>query len=457
MIKLLESRLGSGRSILFKGLFFLSIISLLIFSSCRKSPHKLGANILPESAQLKILYGFWDGIYGHSVREDSIRTDELSKNLLGSMVDSVFGVTTANIAVQYSLSSNGVSFGENPKLDSIVMYLRYNGEMYGDSLSAMRLHIYELSQDIFYDSVYNSKSTFDIYDVDYADYSFVPAPRDSVVIGEGVLADTLPPMMIINLSKLSPELGQKILDADSASLADNEGFIKYFKGLYLQSEAVTSKGALFSVNFMLRNSEMRVYYSNDEDDSLQYRLNVTSSSARINNYQHDYSGSPQEFRQQVLDGDTALGFKKLYVQGAGGVKTILHVPDIRDYTNSSEVALNEVKLVIPGAVNKPDDAPARLALVQITEDGSYMPLIDQYEGEDYFGGTYKASSNEYVFRITRYMQSIFTGDVKNLGLYLFVSGASVNPENFVILGNEADTDSTGMRLEILLTDLDNKN
>jgi hypothetical protein len=321
----------------------------------------------------------------------------------------------------------------------------------------MRLHIYELNQDIFYDSIYNSRSTFGTYDIDYADYSFVPAPRDSVVVGEGILADTLPPMMMINLSDLSSDLGQKILNADSVSLADNEGFVEYFKGLYLQSEPVTSKGSLFSVNFMLRNSEMRVYYSNDEDDSLQYRLNVTSSSARINNYQHDYTNSPQDFRQQVIDGDTALGFSKLYVQGVGGVKTILHVPDIRDYTNSSEVALNEVKLVLPGAVNKPDVAPARLALVQITEDGSYLPLIDQYEGEDYFGGTYKASTNEYVFRITRYMQSIFTGNEKNLGLYLFVSGASVNPENFIILGNETDSDTTGMRLEILLTDLDNKN
>ena len=457
MIKLSESKKefhlwGFGR-----GLILIFIATLFIFSSCRKSPHTLGANILPKDAQLKIFYGFSDSIFGHSVREDSIRTDELSKNLLGSMVDSVFGITTANIAVQYSLSTNGMDFGTNPQLDSLVLYLRYKGELFGDSLTVQKLHVYELAQDIFYDSAYHSNSTFQTNQVDYADLSFVPRPHDSVVMGEGVLADTLPPMMIINLTNISPELGQKLLDADTATLADNETFVKYFKGLYLASEPVTSKGALFTVNFMLRNSQMMIYYSNDDGDSLSYRFNVTSSSPRANNYRHDYSMSPQDFKQQVLQGDTTLGKSKLYVQGAGGVKTIIKIPDIHDYTHSSQIALNEVKLVIPGLMSNPDYPPSRLALVKITDDGGYQPLIDQYEGEDYFGGTYHKSSNSYIFRITRYMQSIFTGDEPNNGLYLFVSGASVNPESFVIRGNQSPDDSLGMHLEIIFTDLEKGN
>ncbi len=458
MIKLSESKRNFRLSGTGRMLVFLFAATLFVFSSCRKSPHKLGANILPKDAQLNIYYGFTDSIFGHSVREDSIRTDELSKNLLGSMVDSVFGVTTANIAVQYSLSTNGTDFGTNPHLDSLVMYLRYNGELFGDSLSVQKLHIYELTQDIFYDSVYHSNSSFQAGQFDYADLSFVPAPHDSVVLGEGVLADTLPPMMMINLSNISSELGQKILDADTASLADNDEFVKYFKGLYLASEPVSSKGALFAVNFMLRNSQMIVYYSNDEDgDSLQYRLNVTSSSARINTYQHDYSLSPQDFKQQVLQGDTTLGKAKLYVQGAGGVKTIIQIPDIHDYTHSSQIAINEAKLVLPGLDNNPAYPPSRLALVKIREDGKYEPLIDQYEGEEYFGGTYHKSTNSYTFRITRYMQSIFTGDEPNYGLYLFVSGASVNPESYVIRGNKSPDDSLGMHLEILYTDLEKGN
>ena len=454
MIKLSESRKRFRLPGINRGLILIFFATLLIFSSCRKSPHKLGANILPENAQLKIFYGFWDGIYGYSTREDSIRTDELSKNLLGSMVDSTFGVTTADIAVQYSLSTNGFDFGVNPQLDSLVLYLRYNGELYGDSLSTLKLHIFELNQDIFYDSIYHSNSTFETLDQDYADLTFVPAPHDSVVLGDGILADTLEPMMMINLSNLSQDLGQKLLNADSASLADNEGFLKYFKGLYLKSEPVSSKGSLFAVNFLLRNSQMVIYYKNDEKDSLHYNFNVTSSSARINTYHHDYTNSPQDFKQQVINGDTILGLEKLYIQGVGGVRAVIKVPDIRDYTNNSRVAFNEVKLVIPGDASHPFP-PARLALVKASADGGYLPLIDQYEGEEYFGGTYKAGSNEYIFRITRYMQSIYTGDEPNSDLYLFVSGASVNPENFIIRGNKVEGDTLGMRLEILYTDLDN--
>jgi len=442
-----------------EGLFLLPVFFLLLFFSCRKSPHTLGTSILPENAQLKIVYGFWDGLYGHSVAEDSIRTDELSRNMLGSRYDSTFGVTTANVAAQFALSSNGVSFGENPQLDSMVLYLRYNGEIYGDSSTVQHLHIYELNQDIYLDSAYSSKSTFEHNDIDYADLSYKPAPHDSVVLGEGVSADTVAPQMVINLSNLSTELGQKILDADTTTLDSDSTFREYFKGLFFESESVTSNGALYTVNFLLsgtHGSQLMLYYHNDDKDSLSYRLSANSITARVNSYIHDYSSSPVDFKQQVINGDTTLGFEKLYVQGVGGVKTILRIPDIKDYTDSSRIAFNEVKLIIPG-VTKPVIAPERLALVEITEDSSYIPLIDQYEGDNYFGGAYKSGSNEYVFRITRYMQSLYSGNEPNRGLYLFVSGASINPESFIIKGNKYEGDTTGMRLEIIYTNLDNTN
>jgi len=456
MIKLSESRKKATFTMLRKGLFLLPVFFLLLFFSCRKSPHTLGTSILPENAQLKIVYGFWDGLYGYSFLEDSIRTDELSRNLLGSLSDSVFGVTTANIAAQFALTSNGVDFGENPQLDSMVLYLRYNGEIYGENSTVQHLHLYELSEDIYLDSTYNSKSTFEHYNFDYANYSYIPAPNDSVVLGEGDLADTVAPQMVINLSNLSPELGQKILDADTTVLESDSTFREYFKGLYFESEPVISNGALFTVNFLLSGSQIMLYYHNDEKDSLRYRLSANIITARVNSYTHDYSSSPADFKQQVLNGDTTLGFEKLYVQGVGGVRTIIKIPDINEFTDSSRIAFNEVKLIIPG-VTKPLIAPERLALVEFTEDSTYVPLIDQFEGDNYFGGTYKSSSNEYVFRITRYMQSLYTGNQTNNRLYLFVSGASINPENFIIKGNKYEGDTTGMRLEIIYTDLDNTN
>jgi len=457
MIKLLKNKKYPILKGFVRGLVFMSILSFFLFSSCRKSPETLGKSILPENAQLKVFYGFWDGMYGYSVLEDSIRTDELSKNLLGSTYDSVFGITTANVATQFTLTNSGVDFGENPQLDSLVLYLRYNGELYGDGLSTQKLHVYELNQDIYIDSTYNSKSVFSFDPFDYADLTYIPAPYDSVVMGDGTLADTLPPQMMINLSNISPDLGQKLLNADSATLSGDSTFRDYFKGLYFKSDPVMSNGALFSVNFLLSGSQMVLYYHNDEDDSLQFSFRVYNSLARANTYEHDYTNSPQEFRSQVIDGDTALGTEKLYVHGVGGVKTILKIPDISNYFNSEKVALNEVKLILPGYGNTSSNAPERLALVKIIDDGSYLPIIDQYEGNDYFGGTYKSGSNEYVFRITRYMQSILSGTEINNGLYLFVSGQSVNPENFIIKGNQFQSDTTGMRLEIIYTDLDNKN
>ncbi len=433
--------------------FFAGIFSLFLLSSCRNSPSVLGVEILPEDADLQVHYIVWDGVYGYSVLEDSVRTDDLPTNLVGSMFDSTFGVTNAGVATQFVLSSNGVSFGENPQLDSLILEIRYSGTLYGDSTTPQTLHIYELSEDIYYDTAYYSNYQVQTYGVDYANMQFVPSPHDSIIMGD----DTLAPMLRINLSQLNPELANKILNADSASLADNESFIDFFKGLYITTEPVTSGGALFGVDLLGRGTRLALYFSNDEEDSLLYNFYVAATaSPRINTYSHDYSLAADDFKQQVLQGDTTLGNQKFYVQGAAGVKAIIKIPDLRDNDslNYEHIAINEVKLFLPG-YDKSKYPPQKLALVRILEDGSYEPLIDEYEGDAYFGGDYQEGANQYRFRITRYTQKLITDDnYLNKGLYLFVSGASFKPNYFTFKGNQNGEEFTGMRVEIIYTIVD---
>ena len=428
------------------GLVFLCFLSIFFFTSCRYSPHKLGAEILPENARLKIYYGSWNGFHAYSYRADSVRTDELSRNLLGSLYDSTFGVTTASVYSQFVLSTNGISFGMNPQIDSVVLEMRYFDKIFGDTNTLQHIHIYELEDELHYDSVYYSNSFFKINPDEYADLVFYPRLHDSVVVGN----DTLPPMLRV---KLKNEFGQKILDADSSTLQDIDKFLSFFKGLAIISEPVYDRGALFAIDLKAKGSRLQFYYHNEAGDSLKYSLYVTANTAYVNRYEHNYSHSPQDFRQQVLEGDTLLGMEKFYVQGTGGVRTFIRIPDLRTWDIPERSALNEVKLVLPGKIIS-KLPPTRLALVRKTADGTYEPLIDQFEGESYFGGVYNKSNNEYIFRITRYMQKMLQDtDYENFGLYLFVSGASYSPENFVFKGSDVQ-DTTGMRMEIIYTDLD---
>jgi hypothetical protein len=409
----------------------------------------LGTEILPDDSNLQVHYEIWNGIYGYSILEDSVRTDGLPFNLLGSMYDSTYGTTTAGVATQFVLSSNGVTFGQNPQLDSMVLEVRYQGQLFGDSTSTLTLHVYELSQDIYFDSTYQSNYNFQTYDIDFADYNIVPRPHDSTIVGN----DTLPPTLRINLSNIYPDLGEKILNADSNDLSNNENFIKFFKGLYIVAGEVTNSGSIFTIDFTAHGSKLALYFSNDEEDSLLYNFYVAATaSPRINTYKHNYSIGSQDFVQQVVNGDTLLGGQKFYIQGLGGVKAIIKIPDLRqnDSIDFSKVAINEVKLFLPG-IKKSDYPPEKLALVRVLEDGSYAPMTDEYEGVAYFGGDYEEGSNRYVFRISRFVQKLISDeDYPNYGLYLFVAGASYKPNTFTFKGNNYD-DFSGMHLDIIYT------
>ncbi len=427
-------------------------IFTLFLSSCDKSPKQLGAEILPENSKLKIFYSDTATIIAHSEKIDSVRTDVAAarENIVGSIMDPVFGRTTAGFYTQFLMTSNGHDFGENPILDSLVLQLKYS-KTFGDTNTMITLHTYEMKEPIYYDTVYYSNHTVPVYGKDYSNFSFKPRPHDSIPVGN----DTIKEIVRIRLSDNYPDLGNKILNATEDELQDYEHFLEYFKGLYVVAEPVQQDGVLMFFDLISHFSSLTIYYRNDEEDSLSYTFLMSGKTARLNRFEHDFTKGNQQFRQQIVNGDTALGEKTLYVQGLGGVKTVITIPHIRDYANFGTIGINEAILELPGYQTEPFyKFPDKLALIQRMEGNEVGVLIDQFEGERYFGGFYNASRNVYEFRITRYIQSLLLDSTAiNNGFYLFVNGGTANPERFVINGPHPESDTlNALRLKIVYTD-----
>jgi hypothetical protein len=74
------------------------LISLLLIA-CNKRPDQIGLNLQPASVELSVVFDSKAGLLSHSVREDSVRTDgnAIKTAMLGSMLDPVFGKTTADV------------------------------------------------------------------------------------------------------------------------------------------------------------------------------------------------------------------------------------------------------------------------------------------------------------------------------------------------------------------------
>ena len=430
---------------------------LLTFSSCEKKAGQIGYIIQPEDSKLEIGYSDTTSLYGYSVRIDSIRSDKLTSTALGSINDPVFGRTTAGFYTTFNLSVNEKDFGTNPQLDSLVLQLYYSGA-YGDTNTTLNVMVYQIddvSEILDDDTSYYSNLELELKDINYSDFSFEPRPNDSIYVD----GDTLPPAIRINLSNTNTYLGNYLLAAvDSTDMEDSDAFRSYFNGLYVTVDDISSGDGTFAYfNLSSSYSKMTVYYHNeDSDDTLSYDYNITSSNATVGLFNHNFETADNNFKQQVIYGDTTLGSQILYAQGFGGVKTFLKFPYLFEWAKLKNLAVNEAKLIIPAAdVQGFYDAPDQLTMLMINEVGETELLVDYNEGTSYFDGYYDEDNDQYIFRITRYIQSFISDTTQvNNGLYLQVYGASVVPERFAIKGHKADPDTlSGIRLEMIYTDL----
>ncbi len=449
------TRLSEKKSSLVSITTFINIFSIFIFSfllsSCSKEPGQIGYIIQPDESKLNVAFSDTTTIYAYSEIIDSIRSDKLSVSAFGSLKDPVFGGTTAGFYTQFLLSINGYDFGEERQLDSLVLQIDYAG-WYGDTNVTLTAHTYEMLQGIYKDSVYYSNLQLPLDPVDYSNFSFEPQPTDSIV----VLEDTLPAMLRLNLSEINPTLGNKLLNATVDEMEDSEIFQEFFNGLFIQSQPIYDDGAILYFDLSSAYTKMSLFYSNSEQDSLRYDYLITTTTATVNKYEHEYITANQEFREQVIGGDTSLGQQKFYAQGYGGVQSLIKIPYVKKWAQKGNVAINEAKLLLPGiSGDEFFDAPGQMYLLSIDEDGLGSSLVDSDEGGLYFDGEYNDARNLYEFRITRYIQSLISDTtLPNRGLYLFLFGGSVHPERFIFKGNQIESDSTtGIKLEILYTDL----
>jgi len=440
---------AQGTTVLFRILFLIFVLTVV---SCSKPAGEIGAIVQPEDTKLKVYWTDTAAIYAYSIPDhDTVRTDGLSTTMLGSMMDPTFGLTITSFYTQLMLSKTGHRFGENAELDSLVLQLRYTGGSYGDTNTMMTAHVYQMEESLHYDSTYYSTIDLAVFPTDYANFDFIPHPKDSTVIGE----DTTSPVLRFNLSNLSPDLGNYLLDMDTTIMDSNDVFMENFKGLYVTTGPLSQGGSLLYFDLLNNRSKMILYYHNSEEDSLSFEYPITIVTKYASKYEHDFQLGDPEFIAQVENGDTAKGTDRFYTQGAAGVAIVLKIPNIQTWTEYGTIALNEAKLVLPG--NSEDTlfyAPIKMALAEIQDDGSYGYLPDDGE-EHYFGGVYKPSTNSYTFRITRYLQSLISNPEKNNnGLYMIVRGASLYPHRFVFNGNDPVSDTTRLHLEITYTDLD---
>jgi hypothetical protein len=427
---------------------FLFFIAALLLTNCKDDNNSLGLDLQPPGDKLGVHTSDTASVIAYSRVVDSIKTDETTLSLLGSIADPVFGVSTASFYTQVRLGQSAFSFGTSPIPDSLVLMLDY-ASFYGDSTAYVTVKVFELDEQILIDTSYYSNQSLALNSTLLAEKAFIPDYSDSVVVVE----DTLGPHLRINLTDITYSLAVKLLEAPSDSMASNSSFLNYFYGLYVVAEPVNSGGQIIYLNLLSGLSKMTLYYHNIAADSLKFEYLINSNCARFGHFDHDYSLGDPAFVAQVIDKDSTLGKNVCYVQALAGVKTYIQFPAIKNYYANGSIAVNEARFFMSCSEPEPLlDVARLLIMVKKNSDGSFDYLEDQLNGEGYFGGYYDKNSHGYWFRITNTIQDLMRSEDTDYGMEIYLSGGAVNSERVLLYGTDpALPDSVEGRMKLVIT------
>lgn len=421
------------------------IVFLLIALTGCEEQSSIGVEVLPAGDLISIRNTTEDTrSYTHS--EDSIRTDEPRRSLLGSFVDSLFGITTINFAAQFRLY-DFPDFGKNPEVDSVKLYLYYR-IIYGDTITKQKFSVYELESPLDVDSKYTQDVDLKsmAYDDLIGEYEYTPRVRlDSAT------ADTF--YQLINIP-IDNSLGQKLIDADSLDMVNNDVFLEYFKGLYIETEKLTTQGgAILSLEAVqqgtFNGSALAVFYHNDSiksvaggDSSMIMPYIISQYSARVNHIDHDYTQAPF---YDHLNSET-IQDSLIYVQATGGLKSKILIDELSSWGDSVNTAINKAELIfqidtIASEVHK-YTPPLQMLFTIVDSVGVERLPIDYVFNPSFYGGALR-SDYTYHFTITQHIQEIIIGNARNYGFYLTPAQKN-NEANRVVL--KGSTSATGIKL-----------
>lgn len=439
-------------------LFIFSALFIAFASGCKKEESNIGANLVPDGDKLNI--GAYEiPLQFKTIYEDTLATTKLSTIQLGSFNHPVFGSSSASVAAEFKLL-NTVDFGPNPVIDSVVVSLNYlaanNYMPYGDITKlggAQRVKVYELTEELNSDSTYYSGRVPQYNNaVLLGEKVFVPDYKNGYSFPQGEDTITESAQLRIKLNAAGLSKFQSLMSNSAFSNVDN--FYTFFKGLYITPDngyQSSNQGAGLMFSATERNCRIRIFYRNDASTTAspyQYAELVTlGDTRRYQVYTHNYSGT--EVASGIALGTAA---QKLYLQGWGGVKTKIILPDfdtIAAFAPPGSYVVNLAELVVPVEENSISTTflPAQQILVA-------APSVDsKYEGVEnppntliddaikipssYYGGTYDKDKKEYVFRISLHMANILNKIIENKGLYLVANQAFLYAQGTVI-SNTAD-------------------
>jgi len=422
-------------------------IILLAFSAC-KHDDTIGTSIIPENSKPQLGYSESYTPKCITVKEDSLRSDELPNAIVGICEDITFGKAINAFSFQLELPSNSLDFGNNPILDSVVLRLSYEGS-YGtlEDNSGLKLYVHEVEDRLYKDSVYysNKSLTYNSLELGVANLTGINI-EDSVPVN-GV--NTAPHLRI----RIDSLFGQDILNKSGGTeLADNESFFDYFMGFHIRPDTTQGNAMLYlSLNNIATG--LSLYYHTDDSSGMEIEFKVDNEAATHGYFYHNFNGSEAKYalnNPDIINGDSLL-----YLQSNAGLKAKL---DLGALDSLNNVVINKAELVLTindAYTSNSFGLPERLICLAIDSLGANDFISDQFESYAYYGGelfntTLNGQSvSQYKFNLALHVQEVINKEKANNGIYLLTYPSNEVSDKVILKGNQ----TLGIKLNLTYTNI----
>ena len=403
---------------------FTGILILLSFAfGCTKiDTTTLGQNLIPV---VDNIHTFDTTFAVIATNYDSTECDTTRRNSLQPLGiisnDPLFGKSTAQIYVELKPGSFPYNFpnadANSFQIDSAILVMNYS-HSFGDTNLIQRVNVYQLSDSFHFSDAYTTCKVLG-YDnsVLLGQKDYLPSVlKDSVHAFQEEAANQL-------RIPISKTLVQNFIN-DSANIfrSDSE-FINYFKGFAIVPDENAGGQALNYFDFTTSKLSMYLRYThNGTKDTTVINFALTGSSGLSNSLIRDRGNS--EITTHLTH--PASGDSLIYIQTSPGTYATLTIPGLNNLSNR---VINRAELIIDqvysgNSLNDIFAAPVNLYLDtkdSTLNNGNYIPIPCDFSASELtssfanLGGQLKTSTDssgnsigQYVFNISRYVQSIVT-------------------------------------------------
>lgn len=418
--------------------FFLFIVGLI--SSC-ESPEELGLDLgLNEFPSDTLIL---KDVRVQSNREDSLRTDNVNFQLLGSINDETFGESKSSIFTQLGLDGS-IEIPSDAEGDSVILKLTYIN-YYGNADAEQSFSVYTLKQPID-----NSRSYYNTSSVKLGEK--IGEKKDFKFSGsDGSLK--------IDVSDL---WGKSAFRAGRSYTVDTN-FQNDFYGIAIvpESDFGPKDGSIVYFNLVSLSSSLVAYYHYTSDDnrqtgemSLQFQTRVKSFSE----FTHNYEGLPinDYFQSDKTDADRG------FIQALGGSYVSVDLPEIKSLLDSPIIVFHKVQLVLPCDCDLHDENFTPISFLDIkaqNENGDLSDIPDK--SKVYWVRSYDTGKRAYVINITNHAQNLLNNyrkspDFTDYGLVLKAIKNEPVPFSagrFVVKGSSLNRED-GAYLEVFYSKID---